>query len=250
MDIIVHAVCFNEAKLLPFFLGHYSKLSKKIYIYDNYSTDNSREIALSYKNVEVIMFDTGGILSEITLMGIRNNCWKGDASDLSIVCDMDEFLWAPNLITLLEEYKEYDVFKPVGFDMVSTEFPLDYRYDLTDLVRNGRYAPSHSKMIIFNPKNIADMNFGPGSHYATPVRKRGSSNVKIYTASDSSDDLKLLHYKNLGFKYRFNRHSELSTRLRGEEYEKYKFGIHYAYDLEAQEKEFLDLLMNSKKVIG
>ena len=245
----MHAVCFNEYKILPYFLRHYSKISKKIYTYDNYSTDNSREIALSYTNVEVIMFDTGGMLSEISLMGIRNNCWKKDASDLSIVCDIDEFLWAPNLISLLERYKQYDAFKPVGFDMVSTEFPLDYQHDLTDLVKSGRYAPSHSKMVIFNPRNIADMNFGPGSHDATPVGKRPSQNLKIYTASDSPDDLKLLHYKNLGFEYRFNRHSELSTRLGGGEYETYKFGVHYAYGLEVQKKEFLDLLMNSKKVI-
>lgn len=161
------------------------------------------------------MFDAGGILSEISLMGIRNNCWKKDASDLSIVCDVDEFLWAPNLISLLERCKQYDAFQPVGFDMISTEFPLDYQHDLTDLVKSGRYAPSHSKMVIFNPRNIADMNFGPGSHYANPVGRSPSQNLKIYTASDSPDDLKLLHYKNLGFDYRFNRHSELSARLGG-----------------------------------
>jgi len=250
LNIIVHAVCFNEAPLLPFFLNYYGQFASKIVIYDNLSTDNSREIALSYPNVQVIPFGTNGLLSELTLMEIRNNCWKQDNSDFSIICDIDEFLYAPDLLGLIQRNHNFCVFKPVGYDMVSDKFPADYSRPITEQVRNGRLVLSHSKTVLLKPNMVSEMNFGPGSHTSDPEYKSGVNvSNAMYIAKDHADDLKLLHFKNLGLDYRYARHRALASRLGGGEYEHFRFGYHYNFDFIDQEREFRDLEANAFQVI-
>jgi glycosyltransferase involved in cell wall biosynthesis len=250
VNIIVHTVCFNEALLLPHFINHYGSFASKIVIYDNNSTDNSTEIALRYPNVVVISFDTGGLFSEIALMEIRNTCWQNDDADYSIVCDVDEFLYKKDLVQFLEKNKEFGVFKPLGYDMVSDHFPSDYSRPITDQVKFGRIVSSHSKTILFQPKLLKEINFGPGSHFSEPEFKVGAEDVqKIYIAKSSPEDLKLLHYKNLGLDYRYARHRLIGQRLGGEEFRRFKFGFHYNFDFEIQEREFMDLKKNAFQVL-
>ena len=47
--ISVYSICWNEAKLLPFFLNHYAKFASKITIYDNESNDGSVEVVKIFK---------------------------------------------------------------------------------------------------------------------------------------------------------------------------------------------------------
>ena len=74
MKISVYAVCFNEEKRLPHSLNYYSKFASRIVIYDNMSTDRSREIIASYPNTTFIPFETQGELQELKLTEIRSNC--------------------------------------------------------------------------------------------------------------------------------------------------------------------------------
>jgi glycosyltransferase involved in cell wall biosynthesis len=247
MDLVVHTVCFNEEAMLPHFLSYYAPQAKKIRIYDNQSTDRSVEIALSYPNVEVLSFSTEGKLSELSLMHLRNQGWKEEKCDYMVVCDVDEFLYPSNLASFLERHPEVDVFQPQGYDMVCDEFPAAQGRLLTELVQWGRPHDNYSKMACFRPHKIVDMNYGPGSHLASPV---GHAELQIYRASDRPDDLKLLHYKNMGLAYRLRRHQALSSRLAGEEFEKYRFGFHYAFDDQAQQEEFKALKDGARRVIG
>ena len=53
MKITLYTICYNEQEMLPYFLNHYSKMVDKIVVYDNYSTDNSRQILESFKDCEI-----------------------------------------------------------------------------------------------------------------------------------------------------------------------------------------------------
>ncbi|MEY2808940.1 MAG: hypothetical protein RLZ66_451 [Pseudomonadota bacterium] len=247
MDLVVHTVCFNEEAMLPHFLSYYAPQAKKIRIYDNQSTDRSVEIALSYPNVEVLSFGTEGKLSELSLMHLRNQGWKDERCDYMVVCDVDEFLYPSHLASFLQRHPEVDVFQPKGYDMVCDAFPPADGRLLTELVQWGSPHDNYSKMACFRPDKVIDMNYGPGSHLATPV---GHAALNIYRASDSPEDLKLLHYKNMGLAYRLRRHQALSARLAGEEFETYRFGFHYAFDAQAQQDEFNALKASARQVIG
>jgi hypothetical protein len=224
--------------MLPHFLNYYSRIAARIVIYDNLSTDRSVEIAAACPGVEVFSFDTQGELSELSLMNVRNTCWKNDRSDYSIVCDIDEFLFAEDLFSFLESKADYEVFHAAGFDMVSDAFPSDYGRLITEQVKHGVPAMDYSKMVIFRPQALAEMNYGPGSHRAAPV---GKAALRIYAAREHGSDLKLLHYKNLGFEHRIRKHQSLATRVRGAEYEKHGFGMHYRLPHDVQRQQY-DLL--------
>jgi len=244
MNITVYTVCFNEQLMLPHFLNHYSRIANRIVLYDNQSTDNSVSLARTYPNIEIHSFDTNGRLSELTLTSIRENCWKNDIADYVIVCDVDELLYCDNtdLRDFLSLRSDYSVFQPLGFEMVADRFPSDYTRSIHEQVQVGVYSRGYSKMVLFDPKCISAMNFSPGSHYAYPTGRH----VNIYRADrrlgkTTGYDLKLLHYKNLGFEYRENRHRCLAERLTVDAVRPRGYGFHYAMEKEEQRAQFRKL---------
>ena len=247
MNISLYTVCFNEELILPHFLNYYSRFANRIVIWDNKSTDRSLEIARAYSGVEICSFDTQGQYSELTLMAIRYRCWKGDQADFVIVCDADEFLYCDDLPRFLEQRPDYDIFRPVGFNMIAAEFPANYERLITEQVKFGARDPNYSKMVLFRPTQVLEMNYGPGSHTASPV---GVAPLRIYDAAEHGDDLKLLHYKNLGFDHRADSHSRIARRLHDAEFAKYKFGLHYLWDEQKQRHEFEDIKSRAIQVIN
>ena len=187
----LYAVCWNEERIIPWFLAHYVPFVERIVIYDNGSTDGTRELLSRCPRVEIRHFDTGGKRDEVVRMGIRNSAWKESAgkADFVIVCDMDEFLWHPRMPSLLAVMKKngFTVLKPQGWQMVADRLP-DYveGRQLTELVFEGvEDGRNFSKTVLFDPNRIREIHFGPGSHRSSPEGK-----VKIF----SSDGAKLLHY--------------------------------------------------------
>jgi hypothetical protein len=208
--IHVYTLCWNEEKLLPFFLDYYSDIVDRINIYDNYSTDNSERIMKQYKNVKVFKYNSDNKINDFLYLNIKNNAWKASRgkADFVIVCDTDEFLYSEDLFQTLKYLKKnrHTVIKPFGYQMVS-EFLPEYTKDkrITDIVKTG-YSDNMwlSKSIIFDPNSIVEINYSPGCHECSPT-----GNVKFYHA----DKIKLLHYKYLGFEYQIQRMKNMGSRL-------------------------------------
>lgn len=108
MKIDLYAVCYNEEAMLPFFLKHYEKIVSNLYIYDNMSTDSSRDILKSHPKVKYNTFDTDGKCCEVTLTKIRNEEYKKFSynCDYVIIVDIDEILYHPKILDLLLMYKK------------------------------------------------------------------------------------------------------------------------------------------------
>lgn len=221
MKIHAHILSWNEEKILPFTLDYYSKICEKIFVYDNMSTDTSDEIYKKYEKVNVIKWDSNNQINEINYINIKNNEYKkhsrGSDVDWVIVCDCDEILYHPELINILQKYKEEGITVPkvCGHDMVSENFP---NYDgklITEKVKIGsdRYPPM-CKHIIFNP-NI-DVSFGIGAHSFSTTNGVFSE----------TEELKLLHYKFLGKDYVKKLYIDRAKRL-SEFNKQNKFGEHY-----------------------
>lgn len=203
--LTVHAVCYNEARMLPYFLRHYQPIASRIVIHDNESTDDSVKIARG-AGAEVLSFNTNGQLDELTLVGVRNDCWKTkpDTGWVAVV-DVDEFLYHPDVQSFTDdcERRGITVVVPQGFQMLSDTFPDDYTLPITDQVRHGTPYKPFCKPVLFNASHITSMNFGPGSHRAAPEGD---------VHPDTSGDLKLLHYRWLGLDWMWERNSERLAR--------------------------------------
>jgi hypothetical protein len=242
MKIHAYVICKNEELIMPHLLNYYSKFCQKITFYDNESTDNTINIINSFNEceTEIISYSTNGEIRDDIYVQIKNSCWKDSDADFVIVIDSDEFLYHDNLIDFLINNK-FDVYYPTGYNMISNYFPENYNKLITDQVILGEYCKNYSKSVIFNPKTIKDINYGIGAHESNPI---GYSDINIYNGTD----LKLLHYKNLGFDYRYNKNSAYGKTLSN--YNQInKFGWHYNMSEDEQYKEFSDLYENKSTVV-
>ena len=207
---IIHyyAVCWNEEKMLPFMFQYYERFVDHFTIYDNYSDDHSECIIHSHENAKIIKFKTEGF-DDTTHNDIKNNCWKQSRgkADYVIVCDIDEFLYHRDItaaLTLLKSNR-YSIVKPFGYNMYNREYPC-YRLEkpITEQVKRGVRIPMFDKCILFDPHAIVEINYKPGAHECHPWGR-----VKKYRG----EDLKLLHYKNIGLDQLLHRTQLYSARL-------------------------------------
>jgi len=208
MKIHAYIIAYNEEKLLPFTLDYYSTFCEKIFIYDNLSTDSSDEIYKKYDKVIVSKFQSEDSQNEIIQKNIKSNEYRkysrNSDVDWVITIDCDEFIYHPNLIEKLKEYKEngITVIQTSGHEMVSKTFPIYDGELLPNKIKIGsEKMPMLSKSIIFNPK--IDINFDTGAH-------KFISNKTILSPNN---DIKILHYKCLGKEYVTNIYKERFERL-------------------------------------
>jgi len=197
MKIETFTVCYNEEKMLPYFLRHYLQYGS-VTIFDNYSTDNSIAIAKKYGAI-VLPLETGGKFREDILTHIRNECWKESKADWVIVTDTDEFVYHSDLSLALSETLG-TVILPRMFNMYYDRFPKT-EGQIYEEVQWG--VEFNSKMSLFRPDQIREMNYDPGCHFAHPI-----GNFIL----DFRSPIINLHFKNMGQEYVNQRNAELCSR--------------------------------------
>lgn len=240
MKVHAHILVWNEEKILPFILDHYTKFCEKIFIWDNESTDSSREICEKYPSVEVITWSSNNTFNDIIHAQIKSTCYKKYSLDCDyvIVCDCDELLYDKNILLKLNQCKKDNIDMPntVYYNMASKKYPIYNSQDITEIYQTGqRYGLG--KNIIFNPK--FDMKFGPGAHHCSYQGK---------TSLSKKHTFKILHYRYMSRDYMLDRHKILSKRLSDINL-KYKFGVHYFQDHSNYMQNIIDFdhnVVNSK----
>lgn len=151
-SVDVFALCYNEEHILQKFIDHYKdNFNANITFYDNESSDHSVNIIRENK-CGFVSYHTGGKMDELSLLAIKNNCWKQSTADYVIVCDTDEFL------ELKSDIEGCTIIKTKGFDIIGD---LDSRM--------GVYNPIYSKYIMFSPKQINEIKYNAGCHTCNPI---------------------------------------------------------------------------------
>src|ERR1700722_20355846 len=56
LRIHVYSICWNERRMIEYFLRHYETFAERIVIYDDDSDDGTKEILLAHNKVEVRRF--------------------------------------------------------------------------------------------------------------------------------------------------------------------------------------------------
>lgn len=238
-----YALCWNEELMLPYMFRHYSPFVDNFTIYDNYSTDNSEYIINAREDTKVVKFSMNNQIDDNVYLDIKNNCWKKSRgkADYVIVCDMDEFLYHPDLKNLLQKLIENKVSFPttVGYEMYGESVPeYDGDHQLADLIQKGVRSEWLDKHIIFDPHRIVDTHFDPGAHHANPtgIVRRGDTTLKV------------LHYKNIGLDYLLARYKKLGERLSKFNIEN-ELGTHYLAKQKEIEEQFKAGLAAAEQVV-
>jgi glycosyltransferase involved in cell wall biosynthesis len=202
MNITIFLLCYNEELLLPLALKHYRDRfpTAKFVLVDNYSTDNSHNIAKE-NDMEIKQFESSNCQNEETMMHIRNNIWKDVKSGWVIMCDMDEWLEITEKDLINEEEKGITIITTNGFNIVGNSKTID----LSDIdifsLNEGVYNDNFSKRILFKVPDV-EINFWWGAHTCRPL-----GNV-IY-----SENIYILKHMNyLGAEYLVEKHRKRYAR--------------------------------------
>jgi glycosyltransferase involved in cell wall biosynthesis len=210
MKIHLYAACWNERPMLDFFFRHYDQFVDRYIIHDDGSTDGSLDVLRAHPKVDLRRLDRVYPDSTVdSLLHLYNEGWKesrGEA-DWVIVTNIDEHLHhRVDLLDYVSKCMDEGVtyIPALGYQMMSDTFPRDGAL-LCEAVTHGVPLRGLSKLQLFNPDALKDINYGAGRHVAKPkgIRKH-----------PERDELLLLHYKYLGPEYAFQRHQELQTGLR------------------------------------
>jgi len=237
MNIDLHVLCYNESDIIRMVLQHYRKFCRNLFVYDNHSTDNSREIARE-EGAEVDFFGDQ-FFNDHHNMNLKNTCWYGSDADYVIVCDMDEVLSMPgqNIHQLIARarFEGVTIFKTYGWQIMSDEMPKDDLLEIT----NGFHFANYSKAIIFNPKEITNINYNLGAHKCNP-----EGNVKW-----SEESLFVLHYKHIGGVQRTIDRYKMYQKRMSPFNRKHGHGFHYNQSPAQLRREWDERMVKSKPLL-
>lgn len=175
MNIVMHAITFNESFILPYTIRHYRQFCSKIWIHDVGSTDNTVEIAKSM-GAEVVHHDGQGEFNDTLNERIKNEEWKKTPCDWVFMLDIDEIFFFPHGVerTLASyEQQRLPAIRPVGFEMLSDFLPCK-NGQIYDECKHGARHPDYCKPELFNPRLIQSITLSTGGHTCHGVLKDGT----------------------------------------------------------------------------
>lgn len=226
MKIEAFILAFNEAEVIHFTIRHYQRFCHKITVFDNYSTDDTRSIAKSM-GCEVRAFGIDGVLDDREYTKLKNNCWKDSKSDYIIVVDCDEILCLPHFLNT-----DISIYRTLGWNIFSESLP---KHDWLDIT-HGVYDENYSKLVLFNPQKIKEINYVHGCHVANPIGEIVYSNSKC----------PLFHYKHVGGADRVVQRHALYESRKSDWNKRFKAGYQYSEPAEQTRKYFYDNLAMAK----
>lgn len=177
-----YTLMYNEEDIIPYIHDYWQKLIDEgidlhVYIYDNYSTDNSVKLLQDIPWITIRQFHSDG-QNDIIQAQIKNSCWKESKADFVCVSDFDEVLWG-NLAEELEVMKQngYNVMGTKWYAFCGDEKPTyTPGMYLHQLVKKGykqhiNHHPLYhhlGKFMIIDPSKVDNMNWSVGNHIANP----------------------------------------------------------------------------------
>lgn len=237
--ITIYTIAYNEELMLPYFVAHYRKNFPgcRIVVYNNMSDDRTKEIALSL-GCEVIDYDTGGKLSDLKYLEIKNNCWREATTDWVWVGDVDEHCYFTAEDIIRESAADSNIIRFEGWNMVNKANNL-----AIETIDHGVRAPSYDKSYCFNRMEIQEIRYSPGCHTANPSTVMGA-----YAIKQSEKKYRCLHYKYLNLDYMIKRHALFASRLSPENIAK-GYGFHYRFPASKIKREFQDAQRKAIKIL-
>lgn len=253
MNIVVYTFCYNELDILPFVVDYWKRFASKVVVYDNQSSDGSREFLSKLDFVELRTYDTNNQLDDIQLKNLKNEVWKESRGkvDFVNVCDLDECLFIPDLEFLNKARNDgISVITPKTFNLIDPEFP---KYDgqlmhlktpryyietWDDRDRPELYGQIKQKTLLFDPTLVENSNYKIGCY---------RSNFQHFGKSIITNEVKCLHLHDVGLVRKIRRYKERAMRMSRE-----NIKLHLSdFYLESSQKitsDFIETLVESRKI--
>jgi len=180
--------------MMPYFLRHYSTFADRIILWDEQSTDGTREIINSFPKAELREWPHKGLDDDRFLEAV-NNWYKIAIGKAEWVMwpDIDEILYHDDPIKVVQEAKG-DMLPATGYAMISEGVPALPEGQIYDTVRMGCRQKNYDKSIIW--RSDVDVQHTHGRHaYGMEWPKCSGRRY------DWVPRFKLLHYHYFGVNY-------------------------------------------------
>lgn len=225
MTIDLYCPVFNEERIIAHMIGFYYRKFPQInfHIYDNGSTDRTRDIAEDL-GCTVYHWDTGGEVRDDLLTEWKNTVWKTSTADWVIIIDCDEF------VDLKPEHFDGTVIRYQAYEMIGEGQPI------SEIVKGVRY-PVSDKFCAFKLPDIKETNFGIGAHSCSPI-----GNVQMCSTLPNMYHMRYLDRQRL-----IDRYKQVYPRLSTINRDK-GWGWHYGKQVEKLEAEYDELLAQSTDI--
>jgi len=186
----VFAICWNEVQMMPFFLRHYSTFADRIIIWDEESTDGTRQLVEACPKAELKNWPFKGLDDEAFLLAV-NNWWKPYRArcDWVLWADADELLHHPAPLEALEKASG-DIVPATGYALIANNGFPNSCAQIYDEIRTGARQENYDKRILWRSRT--DITHTIGRH--TYAGQWPKSNGRI--CSDLG--FKLLHCHHAG----------------------------------------------------
>jgi len=185
----------NEEVILPYFLRHYGSFADRIFVWEDGSTDKTREILAAHPKVTVLDVETHGIndVYWVTKLWPQYEQLSRGRADWVICVDADEFVYHPSLINVLEWEKTLgtQLIHCQGYSMIA-DAPPTTSGQIYEEIQYGLQDRWSSKWIIFDPEIYIRFHrgrHGPSEEITPGIIMRAHTGIK------------LLHYRYLGAQY-------------------------------------------------
>ena len=152
MIIHLHASCWNEARILPFFFRYYDGFIDDYYMHDNESDDGSLAILAAHPRVTVLpLVLEGESCAEAAFAQVNEFWWPSRRqADWVAVCNVDEFFWHQDMRRYLEHCRALRVtyLLATGYQMVADRFPRPGD-NLPESIRHGARFTNYGQARLF-----------------------------------------------------------------------------------------------------
>jgi hypothetical protein len=193
MRIIVLAITHNCADTLPFWLRHYEKFADEIAVWDDKSTDGTREMLNKHPKVVLRNWEHNTGIDEDLFLAHWQQWYPTTRGkfDWVMIVDPDEFIYCPGMERHLRDAwgAGVDVMRPYAYNMTGDGIPKDDGRQIYEIAQMGVRAPVYDKPVVFRPE--IKINWIRGKHAL-----EGCSPDVCHESW-----FKLLHYRYMGADY-------------------------------------------------
>lgn len=144
----VYTICRDEARMMPFWIRHYSAFCEKLIVYDGQSDDGTRAIVQACPKAELREWPYMGLDDEKFLQAVNLSRDMEGPAEWRIWADVDELLYHPDMLSMLGVVR-LDLLGAIGYALISPNgFPKDDGRQLYEQVPTGIPQANYDKFIL------------------------------------------------------------------------------------------------------